>query len=208
MPESKPPESVFPFESGLTRRTFIKQSGVAVVIAGLAIYKPLIGKNQPQGEEGAAEYGEKFTQHQKMILEAVQMQLFPADGDGPSAREINAFTYLEWALTDPTNIEDGDRVFIIKGIGWLEDLANKRHRQSFKHLSTEQQQQLMTQISQSEAGENWMALLIYYLMEALLLDPFYGGNPEGIGWKWLEHQPGFPRPTTGHGYQDYQKSLG
>jgi len=24
----------------------------------------------------------------------------------------------------------------------------------------------------------------------------YGGNPDGIGWKWLEHQPGYPTPPA------------
>jgi gluconate 2-dehydrogenase gamma chain len=31
-------------------------------------------------------------------------------------------------------------------------------------------------------------------MEALLTDPAYGGNPGGIGWRWLQHVPGYPRP--------------
>jgi len=39
-----------------------------------------------------------------------------------------------------------------------------------------------------------------YIFEALLVDPVYGGNPNGIGWKWLEHQPGLPRPTADKRY--------
>jgi gluconate 2-dehydrogenase gamma chain len=39
-------------------------------------------------------------------------------------------------------------------------------------------------------------MLLDYIMEALLTDPVYGGNPNSIGWQWLKHQPGFPRPTT------------
>jgi gluconate 2-dehydrogenase gamma chain len=41
-----------------------------------------------------------------------------------------------------------------------------------------------------------LSLLLYYIFEALLSDPVYGGNPGGIGWQWLEHQPGFPRPPA------------
>ena len=33
-------------------------------------------------------------------------------------------------------------------------------------------------------------------MEALLTDPAYGGNPDGIGWRWLGHTPGYPRPSA------------
>ena len=36
-----------------------------------------------------------------------------------------------------------------------------------------------------------------------MLDPVYGGNPEMIGWKWLEHQPGFPAPIEGKTYRDF-----
>ena len=43
---------------------------------------------------------------------------------------------------------------------------------------------------------NWLSLLLTYLLEALLADPVYGGNPGGIGWQWLAHQPGFPTPPA------------
>ena len=46
--------------------------------------------------------------------------------------------------------------------------------------------------------------VMYYLAEALMLDPVYGGNPDMIGWKWLEHQAGFPRPVAGKTYRDFE----
>jgi gluconate 2-dehydrogenase gamma chain len=52
----------------------------------------------------------------------------------------------------------------------------------------------LREIEQSRAGRNWLSLLLTYLLEALLADPVYGGNPDGIGWTWLEHQPGYPAP--------------
>ena len=67
--------------------------------------------------------GNFFSDSQREVLDAVQMQLFPEDGDGPGARDLNALAYLEWAMTDPVNVDDGDPVFIGKGIGWLEDLS-------------------------------------------------------------------------------------
>ena len=33
-------------------------------------------------------------------------------------------------------------------------------------------------------------------VEALLADPVYGGNFDQTGWRWLSHQPGFPRPSA------------
>lgn len=194
------------FESGLNRREFLRQTGAATLFAGLLIYKPCIAKSLVEGDRNEILAGDIFTDYQKKILEAVQIQLFPADGDGPSAADINALPYLEWALTDPENIEDGDREFIIKGIGWLEDLSRETEANNFTSLSEQQQHRIIGKISKSEAGENWMSLLIYYLLEALLLDPVYGGNPDGIGWKWLAHQPGFPRPPKDKTYRYYQNS--
>ena len=146
----------------------------------------------------------EFSKQHKAVLEAVQMQLFPADGDGPSASDINGLTYLEWALTDPGNMEDGDREFIIKGIAWLQEFSKETEDKPFTRLSNKQQHTLLAQFSKTEVHENWMSLLVYYLLEALLLDPVYGGNPDGIGWKWLEHQPGFPRPGKDQIYRRFQ----
>ena len=36
----------------------------------------------------------------------------------------------------------------------------------------------------------------------MLTPPSYGGNPNGIGWQWLEHQAGFPLPPAGKRYYE------
>ena len=41
---------------------------------------------------------------------------------------------------------------------------------------------------------------MYYLLEALLADPVYGGNTDEVGWKWLGYTAGFPRPPIGKRY--------
>ena len=79
-------------------------------------------------------------------------------------------------------------------MGWLNDLSRQRYQRSFTALDASEQETVLRQIEQSKAGRNWLSLLLTYLLEALLADPVYGGNPGGIGWQWLEHQPGFPTP--------------
>ena len=39
-------------------------------------------------------------------------------------------------------------------------------------------------------------------LEALLTAPAYGGNTDGIGWRWLEYVPGFPLPGSGTRYPE------
>lgn len=192
------------YDSGLNRRAFLKQTGAAAVLLGLLGAKPSVGLAQGsadrvEGDKGSAD----FNPHSRSVVEAVQLQLFPDDGDGPSARQLNAFQYLSWALDDPGNAADGDKAFILKGVGWLEEQSNATLGDSFIRLTPTQQDTVMRQVSQTRAGENWLSLLLYYLLESLTLDPVYGGNPDGIGWKWLEHQPGFPRPVEGKTYLDF-----
>jgi gluconate 2-dehydrogenase gamma chain len=128
------------------------------------------------------------------VLGAVQEHLFPSEPGAPGAREIRALAYLQDVLADPA----GDRVeqrFILKGVDWLEGLCRQRHGASFVDLDALRREQVLREVAGTEKGENWLATLLLYLCEALLSDPAYGGNPDGIGWTWLRHQPGYPRPT-------------
>lgn len=202
-------EFVGALSSGLNRRAFLRQSGAAMLIAGISACKPDIKTSnaveqiKPSKKSGLTDRF-SFDSHQKKSIKAVQILLFPDDGDGPSAEDINGLEYLEWALTDLDNQADGDAEFIGKGVGWLDSLSEQTKGSQFIKLNLDQQNEVLQKISQSSAGENWLSLLIYYLLEALLLDPIYGGNPNQIGWKWLKHQPGFPRPNEQTNYRTFQ----
>ena len=202
--EPDKPSSLTAYDSGLNRRDFLKKSAIATLVASLLVSKPSIAKVFSTSTATTAD----FTTYQQTTLQAVQLQLFPNDGDGPSADDLHALRYLQWALTDPQNVEDGDASFIKEGLQWLDSFSEEHHKQKFITLDKQQQHHLLEQFSQTSSHENWMSLLVYYLLEALLLDPVYGGNPKGIGWKWLEHQAGFPRPDQHHTYRHYlnQKS--
>ena len=133
------------------------------------------------------------------LLAAVQEHLFPDEPDAPGAREINALRYLQGVLGDPAGDRDEQR-FILKGVDWLEDLSRRRHRSAFVDLDPLLREQVLREAADSDPGDNWLATLLLYLCEALLSDPAYGGNPDGIGWTWLRHQPGYPRPTPDRRY--------
>lgn len=148
--------------------------------------------------------GNYFTNEQRRVLDAVQMQLFPDDGNGPSARDLRALSYLEWVITDPVNVDDGDPKFIGKGIESLTHVSQTDHGVGFVELTPELQNKVLERITQSKFGKNWLSLLVYYLTEALMLDPYYRANPDMIGWMWLEHRPGFPRPVEGKTYRDFE----
>ncbi|MCK5644020.1 MAG: gluconate 2-dehydrogenase subunit 3 family protein [Gammaproteobacteria bacterium] len=187
--------------SGLNRRAFLRSSVALSLLSGLAACN--LSLDEQDDVITISKAKDYFEPEQQQILDAVQMQLFPADGDGPSARDLNALAYLEWAMTDPENIDDGDPSFIVKGIGWLDDLSKQTLGTGFIKLTSTQQDTVLKQVAGSNQGESWLSLLMYYLAEALMLDPIYGGNPNGIGWQWLQHQAGFPAPVAGKTYRDF-----
>lgn len=129
-----------------------------------------------------------------LTIAAVQQHLFPADETSPGAEDINALNYLQTIIQAP-DIEQEERDFIINGEKWLNGIAQKTHAKKFIELDEAQKEAVLRQIEKSRAGENWLSTQLGYLIEALLSDPVYGGNPNGIGWNWLKHQPGYPTPS-------------
>jgi gluconate 2-dehydrogenase gamma chain len=76
----------------------------------------------------------------------------------------------------------------------------KTFDKSFVNLLLEEKDQVFRIIEKSNWGYRWLSLNLLNIFEALLADPIYGGNPNEIGWRWLEHTPGFPRPTPDNMY--------
>lgn len=144
---------------------------------------------------------------QRSILSSVQAILFPSDGNGPGAGEINAQLYLQWVLTDP-QLEVEDKNYILNGIEWVNETALESYAVDYLELSPDQQKELVRKITAEDWGASWLSILLTYILEALLADPLYGGNTDESGWKWLEHYPGYPRPTKQTIYANINNTIG
>ncbi len=127
---------------------------------------------------------------------AVQEHLLPSESGVPGAREVNAGGFLRLVMADP-RFDAVDRAFIEDGVVELEDLCRKDHAKSFVELTGPQKDAALRRLEQSHSGHEWLAEMLEFLLEAVLGDPSHGGNPGGVGWKWLGIQPGFPRPPVG-----------
>lgn len=177
--------------SPVSRRHFLQ--GMSAISAGMLL--PVSREANSQSRTTAIPQQAPWP-----TIAAVQEQLFPSEVNSPGAQDINAAAYLKNLLDDAKHDED-ERNFILNGPNWLNDLAKTDYQKTFTQLNTTQQEQLLQRIARSNAGENWLSLLLLYIFEALLSSPVYGGNPDGIGWRWLEHNPGFPQPTRNNSYQ-------
>ncbi|MCK4748286.1 MAG: gluconate 2-dehydrogenase subunit 3 family protein [Bacteroidales bacterium] len=128
------------------------------------------------------------------ILKASQNHMFPKTEDAPGADEINATVYLQAVLSDK-NGDPEEQDFIKSGITWVEEEAKETEGRSFLSLDEDGRERVLRSMETHGWGERWLSLILLYIFEALLSDPLYGGNPDGVGWAWLEHYPGVPRPT-------------
>jgi len=159
----------------ITRRVFI----ASTIVAGTALML------LPQGAKTPINI-EPFK-----VIEAVQEVLFPKGLQAPAASEFGATNYL---LTVSTNASF-----------WAEDLTFLHYGAkllmkavpSFLTMHPQDKDEALRDfVNNSTKGKNWVSLLLYYTLEALLSDPIYGGNKNELGWKWLQHHAGQPRPKT------------
>jgi len=180
----------------LSRRSALKSAAGAMAIAGMPIM--LTAKAHANTHNTLSE---QLKTDPWLTLDSVINHLLPASPSGPSAAELQVTLYLFSVVNlQPTKQAEID--FIYKGVGWLNGYTQSQLKQNFIVLSDSNKEKMLRAISQSSAGDNWINNLINYLYEAMLAPPIYGGNPNGIGWKWLEHQAGFPLPKIGNRYYE------
>ena len=137
-------------------------------------------------------------------LNSVMNHLLPASKTGPSAEEIQAMPFLYNLVFERPTPKD-EIEFIFKGVEWLNGYTNQKLNRSFVKLTFDEKETMLRDISQSNAGSNWINMMLTNLLEAMLSPPAYGGNPNGIGWQWLEHKAGFPLPEKGQRYFELPK---
>jgi gluconate 2-dehydrogenase gamma chain len=178
--------------AGINRREFLNR---LTLLGSLAACYPAVALAGVRTAATTRQLPAWLNQDPWKTLAAVQQHMFPAAEGTPGASDIQATIYLHTAIENPA--ADGeDREFLFNGVGWLNDLTQDQYQQAFVALDELQREHTLRKIEQSQAGRNWLSLLLTYLLEALLADPVYGGNPDGIGWQWLAHQPGYPTPPA------------
>ncbi|MCK4874618.1 MAG: gluconate 2-dehydrogenase subunit 3 family protein [Sulfurimonas sp.] len=159
-----------------SRRTFLKNSFLSSVIL-LTYSEELLGAVTPL-----------------QVVELVYKDLFPEADNVPSMSSINAKIYLNKILHH-TRVSSENKIFIRDGVQWLNEESIVKYEKVYTKLSSFQRQKLLKDIADTNWGDSWIETILSYFLEAMLGDPVYGGNKDGIGWKWLNHKSGLPRPA-------------
>lgn len=176
----------------LSRKAFIR----SLLIAGIASQLPILSacSEIELSDEGVFKNIDPLNQVQYKTIREVQNVLFPSQGPGPGALEVNADKYLIWVLNDSL-LDPKKKYFIINNINKLNTTAKNKLGNSFINLSKKEKEEFIAFIAKENWGKKWLSRLLTLIFEALLLDPLYGGNPKNIAWSWLGHHPGQPRPS-------------
>lgn len=169
-----------------SRRRFLVQAGAGVGVMGLPLRAhPASGGRNVHLPDARLE----------RTLAAVLQHLFPDEPDAPGAGDVNAVTWIRYVLQD-TLIPESERQFLADGLVLFTKRLAEAHDRPFWALDTPRREAVLRDFENTHIGRAWLRQLLVYTLEACLTDPIHGGNPQGIGWRWLEHRPGFPRPPA------------
>lgn len=179
----------------MDRRAFLASSGVALSAALLGRLEAFAAATPaPTPLSGAGIEPDGWR-----VLDLVQAHLFPSEAKAPGAGEINALSYLHfvmsWKGTDPAEPR-----ILRSGLDRLREIAAQTASGTFESLDAPGRERALRTLEAGEGGTEWILLVLDYVFEALLADPVYGGNTDGIGWRWLQIEPGHQRPGPDQRY--------
>jgi hypothetical protein len=123
------------------------------------------------------------------VISVVQNIILPYNPPHPSSNEIGATKYLVSAYLHKT-FPKNDLTLLYDGVKNLLEFES-----NFLFLNPKEQEDTVSKFH--ENNNVWLDLLTYYTIEALLCDDIYSGN--NIGYKWLGHKAGVPKPTKQYG---------
>lgn len=173
----------------MDRRHFMKitSAGAAATVTSTASPPLFSATKQQSGDAGLSD-------QQWRTLDAVLDHLFPSEVEAPGAKDVKAVHWLQWVLLDDET-DEVHKQFLRAGVVQVDETSLEMYQISFVALQQDQREAVLRNMEKNkQQGRAWLQEMIRYIFEVLLSDPVYGGNPQAVGWKWLQHIPGFPRP--------------
>ncbi len=164
----------------ISRKAFMQR----VILAGVAVQLPWLISCENSEEDTEAPL--KLTWKQ-----AILDHLIPADQHGPGAIDFLADKYIDWYLNDKL-IDPSDRDYVANGFKKFEDQFDTK---AFEDMNASKREAIIQEAYDTSWGKSWLSRIMTLSFEAMLTHPLYKGNPERIGWEWLEHTPGQPEPN-------------
>lgn len=223
MPESTKHEEK---NESLSRRRFLKSSGIA--IGGLAVggalgslipFKDKTNEANVKNAKKTENYNLAlmyFTQEQFRMVEAATERIFPADDNGPGAKDLGVAFFIDHQLSGDWGFNSreymqppffkGEKVQGYQGrirrreifdIG-LREIQNHsiaKYKKGFIELNEEEQDDILTDFAEDKvnlttiSASGFFKMLRSSTLEGAYSDPLYSGNRNMEGWK-MRNYPG------------------
>ena len=184
----------YKFKKLHSRRVFLSR----MVQAGIILNLPLLDACVPKSDIPL------ISVTNEQILKDVLYFLWPEVGGGPSVSELKIYEYFLWFFSD-LKVDPEEKEYLFKGMDWIDESSKEDFNVNYEKLKKDQKDMLLNKISVTDWGESWLSKVINIIIEAIFSNPIYGSNPYGIGYKWFEHNPGFPQPDNSNKYQELLK---
>jgi len=179
-----------------SRRTFIQQ----LVAAGIIITIPSALNSCSSPEDKLATIKQHSISYKQLaIAQYIFAQLFNIDKN-LNTNTLNTLSHFITILEDK-NYNKEDKDYLKQGLIWTEETAQELFKKDFSTLASTEKKQLFDTILKEKWGKSWLSYMLDCTFESLLLDPIYNVNSKQIGWKWLNHQAGTPRPNSANTYK-------
>ncbi len=157
-----------------------------------------------------------LTQEQFFIVEAATERIFPADDNGPGAKELGVPYFIdhqlagEWGSNGREYMQapfyTGEKTQGYQGrlkrkeifdiaLQEMQNFSMKKYQKKFKDLEVEQQDAVLKAFETDEVKLTTISASAFFktlfgsTMEGVYADPLYGGNNNMAGWK-MKNFPG------------------
>ena len=193
-------------EHDASRREFLRRAAVgAGTVAGAGIVPEALAQTREQDKKSTPEtnapphsqsngegLGAFLNRDDAATVAAFTERLMPGAPGKPGARDAGVLNYIDLALAGAyADLQD----FYRRGLAQLDQYSRETHREPFVHLSTGQQDAVITALEEGKAtGFTWPTAQEFFntlrthTMEGMFADPLYGGNKDFAGWRLV----GFP----------------
>lgn len=125
-----------------------------------------------------------------LTLSKAQKDLFPYILE----LKIDSFSYLKLILSH-SKVSQTTKDSIIDGAINLNKESIKLYGKNYLNLDLLQRENVITMISKTSLGEDWIHTMLVFIVESILGDPIYNINNNEVGWTWLNHHTGLPQPS-------------
>jgi len=201
----------------LNRRNFLLRTGTGLSAAWITANWPAVLSAATHAHNAAKAATppqfEFFTPEEAVEVEAITARIIPTD-ETPGAREAGVVYFIDRALT--TFAADDQKTYRA-GLPELQARVKEMFPSAlkFSSLTAEQQDTVLQSFDENAPttrrafrarpdAQNFFEMVRQHTIQGFLIEPEFGGNSEGVGWKVIgrEREHMFQAPF-GHYDKDY-----